>query len=220
LIGWDADTRRKDAADDLAATLRRIRVQTHDTIDASERDLERAADETSSRVARYCSDEFKRVFSIPTRGLVPDKILDGFRKENVSLVRNMADEELDKLGSLLAEADEKGLHVSSVAKMIEERIGVASSRAELIARDQILTLNGKVARYRQEAAGISRYTWNTTSDDRVRPIHEELHGTDHAWDDPPVINEKGDTGHPGDDIQCRCIAIPILPWLEGEEPEE
>ncbi len=41
-------------------------------------------------------------------------------------------------------------------------------------------------------------------DERVRPSHEALDGTRQRWDDPPA------EGHPGEPINCRCIAEPVL----------
>ena len=47
--------------------------------------------------------------------------------------------------------------------------------------------------------------WLTSDDERVRPSHREKVGKFFRWDDPPA-----DTGHPGADIQCRCVAIAAL----------
>jgi GNAT superfamily N-acetyltransferase len=44
----------------------------------------------------------------------------------------------------------------------------------------------------------------------VRDMHDELEGTEHAWDDPPVTDKYGNRNHPGEDYQCRCVAVPIL----------
>jgi SPP1 gp7 family putative phage head morphogenesis protein len=77
---------------------------------------------------------------------------------------------------------------------------------------------------RQTQAGISEYEWSTSGDERVRSSHDELDGTRQSWDDPPVTNDDGDTNHPGEDYQCRCVAIPVLPDIgdltDSEEPED
>jgi SPP1 gp7 family putative phage head morphogenesis protein len=85
----------------------------------------------------------------------------------------------------------------------------------LIARDQTLKLNSAITKDRHIAAGISEYTWSTSLDDRVRPEHEALEGTKHSWDAPP------EPGHPGEDFQCRCVAIPVIDedLLEGVDDE-
>ena len=81
---------------------------------------------------------------------------------------------------------------------------MSESRAELIARDQTLKLNGAITKARQTSAGVNSYTWNTSHDDRVRESHAALDGQIISWDAPP------EAGHPGEDFQCRCVPIPVI----------
>jgi SPP1 gp7 family putative phage head morphogenesis protein len=60
----------------------------------------------------------------------------------------------------------------------------------------------------QRALGRVFYTWRTRRDGRVRSSHRALEGTQQRWDDPPVISLDGRRGHPGEDFNCRCIALP------------
>lgn len=83
---------------------------------------------------------------------------------------------------------------------------------EVVARRVVSAARGLMGRANeavQRAAGITSYTWITKSDDRVRPIHERLHGTVQLWSSPPVVNSKGRRGHPGYGENCRCVAVPI-----------
>lgn len=135
-------------------------------------------------------------------------LIDGWRKDNVALIKNMHKEQVDKVERILDEG--WGRHPRSIAQDIEERIGVSKSRAELIARDQVLTLHAKITRHRQRAAGIDSYIWTTSQDERVREAHAELEGEEFSWD------EGGDPeeGHPGEAVNCRCVAFPVLEELE------
>ena len=47
------------------------------------------------------------------------------------------------------------------------------------------------------------YRWRTAGDDKVRPSHAANEGRIFNWDYPP------DTGHPGEDYNCRCTAEPV-----------
>lgn len=85
-----------------------------------------------------------------------------------------------------------------------ERGGVSESRAELIARDQTLKLNGAIAKTYQEESGLTHYVWSTSLDERVRKEHKALEGKVIAWHTPPEV------GHPGQDYQCRCVALPYM----------
>ena len=59
----------------------------------------------------------------------------------------------------------------------------------------------------KEAGGTDRYVWRTQRDERLRPSHRMNDGRIFSWSDPP------DTGHPGEDYNCRCEAIP---YVEGQ----
>lgn len=85
-----------------------------------------------------------------------------------------------------------------------ERGGVSESRAELIARDQTLKLNGAINQAHQRSVGVEAYVWSTSGDERVRDSHADLDGQTFAWNAPP------EPGHPGEDFQCRCVALPII----------
>jgi SPP1 gp7 family putative phage head morphogenesis protein len=115
------------------------------------------------------------------------------------------------IGEVLAQPLDRGLRVEEIRAQLIERFGIEERRAQLIARDQTLKLAGQLQEERQTQAGIRRYVWTTSDDERVRPDHAELDGTIQSWDDPPVIDRRtGRRGHPGDDFQCRCNADPIL----------
>jgi SPP1 gp7 family putative phage head morphogenesis protein len=132
-----------------------------------------------------------------------------FRKENVALITNMADEELGKVEKILATGGSR--HPRSIAKDIESQLGVSKSRATLIARDQVTKLHAKITKHRHKAAGIKGYVWTTSNDERVRPEHEELDGEEFEYDDP----DGGDEGdEPGIPVNCRCVAFPVKPGAE------
>lgn len=150
--------------------------------------------------------------------------VDEFVSRNVGLIRNMGAEELAKIERLVTEAQIQGARVEVVAEQIRERTGVIERRAKLIARDQVNKLNAQLTRDRQTAVGVTEYRWRTSRDSRVRGSnggttfgpdsgatgHAVLEGTIQRWDDPPVTNPRGDKNHPGQDVQCRCTAEPVL----------
>ena len=119
---------------------------------------------------------------------------------------------------ILDDGFKAGTRVEDLRKQIRERFDVTRSKADLLARDQVLKLNAQITQTRQRQAGISEYRWSASNDERVREYHRELDGSIFRWDDPPITNEDGDRNAPGEDYQCRCVAIPILPPLDaGEE---
>jgi SPP1 gp7 family putative phage head morphogenesis protein len=175
--------------------------------------LRRLVDEAGSQSERHARAEIKRL-GIRPRETRPElgPFVERWRERNVSLVRSLLGRELDTLERLLARGE--ALRVEVLREQIEERFGVTQSKADLLARDQVLKLNGELTHHLQVTAGIEEYIWTTSGDERVRESHAELDGTRQRWDTPPVVSDDGRTGHPGDDYQCRCTAYPVLPELE------
>lgn len=164
---------------------------------------------------KHSQKEFKRLGIDVRKEPMLTPLMDGWQKDNVSLITNMHAEQLGKVDTILR--DGFGRRPESLAKDIERQLDdVSKSRAELIARDQVLTLNAKITRHRQKSAGIEKYVWTTSNDERVRDEHAALEGEVFAWD------EGGDPeeGHPGEAINCRCVAFPILDELDDEDPGE
>lgn len=162
-----------------------------------------------AQIDRTAAAETKRLVGIS--GIVSPKLQARFRKENVSLITSISEDQLDQVTDLLDESFERGDDVRTLRKNIQERFDVAKSRADLIARDQVLKMNSQITQSRQKSAGITHYVWSTSQDERVREMHADLEGETFAWDDPPITNEQDETNHPGEDYQCRCVAIPVLP---------
>ena len=79
------------------------------------------------------------------------------------------------------------------------------NRARLIARDQTAKFNDSLSQLRMLNAGIEEYEWLTARDDRVRRTHKANDGKTFRNDTPPPI-----TGHPGHDVNCRCIRQPVI----------
>ncbi len=135
-------------------------------------------------------------------------------KANVALIKSIPDKHFDKIQDALLKNMERGMRFEDLAKEVE-RIGkVTESRAKLIARDQTSKMNGAMTQIRQMSLGIERYIWQTSGDERVRDDHAANDGETFRWDKPPP------TGHPGHDVNCRCIAIPIFDLDDPDESEE
>ena len=167
------------------------------------------------RVSRKNMTELRRVFgiSIVTADPAVGALVGGWRAGNVDKITTLAGKELTEITKILESAGSIGLRVEQLRDQIRDRFGVSKSRAALLARDQTLTLNGQIARQRQQNLGVEEYIWTTSGDGRVRDAHADLDGTKHRWDTPPIMSDDGRTGHPTEDYQCRCSAFPVLSEL-------
>ncbi len=145
----------------------------------------------------------------PSKITGPGDTIAKAREANIALIDKAHREYAAQVSDILNDPANFGLRVEDLKDKLVERGDVSESRAELIARDQTLKLNGAITSERQQAAGVDSYVWSTSLDDRVRDEHAALEGQTFAWSDPP------EPGHPGEDIQCRCVAIPVVAELDA-----
>lgn len=137
--------------------------------------------------------------------------LDQWAKDNVNLIVTRPKETLGKMMNIVQEGFLTGQTTKTIAKKIADAYNYDMYWAKFIARDQMAKLNADVTEQAQRDAGITRYEWSTSDDSRVRKSHAALDGKIFSWDDPPIVDEKtGRRCHPGQDYQCRCVALPIF----------
>lgn len=130
--------------------------------------------------------------------------LRGFVKGNVSLMTSISEEYFTKVEGVVLRGAQSGRLAKNIAQDIQGQFGIAERRAAVIARDQVSSFNGNLTQLRQANAGIEKYRWQTSGDNRVRDEHESRDGKIFSWKDPPS------DGHPGQAIMCRCVAIPVF----------
>ena len=94
-------------------------------------------------------------------------------------------------------------------RTLEGNYDSSGHNARRITRDQTQKAVAELNQIRQGQIGITQYQWLTSQDERVRATHAANSGRVFRWDSPPVL-----TGHPGNDIQCRCVALGIIPGTE------
>lgn len=178
--------------------------------------------ETSDFNRRIIKTNIKRVIGVDV--MMGDAFLANelamFVAFNTNLITSLKDDTMKKISSMVYTGFQNGSRAEDISteimKFIDPNVGNVRARANLIARDQVNKLNGQLTQLRQSDLGIERYRWRTMGDDRVRKSHEDHDGDIFSWDDPP-----SDTGHPGEDYQCRCYAEPVLEDLvPGLEPPE
>ena len=128
-------------------------------------------------------------------------------RENVDLIRTINVKYHDKLKDDLAKlARERPFDQAAIRKVLRTSYGSAGYNLRRLTRDQTNKTIGKLSEIRQTQVGITQYIWVTSEDERVRESHEANSGVTFSWDDPPIR-----TGHPGNDIQCRCVPQGIIP---------
>ena len=222
----------------LRKIVRFTKPQTEAAFTRMAKEVKKSQARSAAAQAKLEGDLAKRIaLRLSLVGIDPpgvDGVIVAARAANVRLITRASEAFLEQVRSVLEENE--GERPETIEGLLQERVGVSQSRAKLIATDQILSLNGQVNEHRQRAAGVRKFTWSTSEDERVRKnvewsasdgrggdeAHAELDGEVFSWDDLPLLD--GEPCAPGSgQINCRCTAIPWLPELEeetGDDTEE
>jgi SPP1 gp7 family putative phage head morphogenesis protein len=189
----------------------------NDMIDEFTLNLDRFAVEVSTKMVdrenrfhrRKFIGEIKKAIGIDISSIATDDGIDILLQkrvaENVDLIKTIPPQHFDRIKKTVLQGIHSGDDFFSIRKELMKDFKITDNRARKIARDQVSKLNGSLNEFRQQDTGITHYTWRTSRDEAVRKSHRANNGKRFAWSDPP-----GETGHPGNDIQCRCTADPDL----------
>lgn len=138
---------------------------------------------------------------------------------NVSLIRTIGEQHWGRvIEAVTANYQGKTFVEGSLTNRLAKIGNLSKRQAKRIARDQTSKLCSSLNAIRQQDAGINRYTWRNSQDQRVvgnpgglypegnavHGNHWEREGQEFRWDQPP------EDGHPGQPIECRCSAEPII----------
>ncbi len=208
------DARFDAPADELVDATAAIREQLASTA-LSDESLSLAANAIAGDVSRFNRVQTELAFEPIGVGLSAvepglDDVLQSFVRDNVRRIKNLADDTVNGVESSILRGFRRGVPNRQLARDIEDQLGISRRRARLIARDQTASLNGELTQIRQTRMGVKSYVWRTVGDERVRASHMDLDGQTFTW------AEGSPEGHPGEPINCRCVAEPVLdPLFEG-----
>lgn len=121
--------------------------------------------------------------------------------------------ETEELRKNIVERSLAGQRYEGVVSEIQRSYGVSQRKAKFLARQETSLMMTKFKQTRYQDAGVNEYIWGCvagSTEHPVRPMHKVLQGKTFSWDDPPIVNDKGERKNPGQDYNCRCFAKPIV----------
>ena len=157
-----------------------------------------------------------------------DDMKSSWAENNYTLITSNAKKYVEQINVLTEQAIVNGLSPKKLKEEIMKATeGLSEKHCKLLARDQMGKLNGNITEAQMQEIGLDLYVWSTAYDDRVRDSHALMEGLLCRWDDASVCSyDNGKTWvarpsgavdlHPGQDIQCRCVALSFYPELEAE----
>jgi len=167
--------------------------------------------EQAERISSYNKEQLTKVIhsAVQVNPILAEPYLEpqikAFQANNTSLITKLSDEQARRMEETLFRNLSAGNGVKAIKEELEKGFDMGDLRARLIARDQTNKFNGNLTELRQRELGIAKYRWSTSLDERVRSRHKSKHGKTFSWSKPPKL-----TGHPGNEIRCRCTAQPII----------
>ena len=211
LLRFNADVKERYDVDEKKRARQLIDLAASATAQAFEpREIEAAARKYAQRTSDFqrqqLGKQVQSAFGVPLSTIekpVREKV-GSFVQENVSLIKTVPERYFDRLRKRIEQAFEDGERPEDVVGDIQDIGGMSDRDALRIANDQIGKLNAQLNQARQEQLGVDEYIWRTVNDNRVRDEHSEREGQKFSWDNPP------EDGHPGEPINCRCYAEPVL----------
>jgi SPP1 gp7 family putative phage head morphogenesis protein len=164
------------------------------------------AEITRSKTRTKANTQAKSLQGVQPFGQEPwlNDFIDLFVESNVGLIKKLHDDQIARVSKIVRDGALSGQTQATMSKQLDEVLGVGNRHARLIARDQTAKLNSQLTEVRMRRIGVESYEWSTSHDERVRPEHAARDGKIFRWDSPPP------DGHPGEAINCRCVAIPVM----------
>ena len=168
----------------------------------------------SSYHKRRLIQTFRTALGIDIRPRLLDSaiepLISAWRQENISLIRTVPERFHGALSQRVSETfAQQPFDQQALSKVLNREFKVSGSNLRRLTRDQTSKAVGQLTHARHQQLGIQEYTWRTAQDERVRVTHQALEGSRQKWDNPPAV------GHPGEDIMCRCVAIPVIEEADG-----
>lgn len=139
--------------------------------------------------------------------------------ENVALIKSIPSQYLDQVEGAVMRSITTGNGLQDLVPALQAYEGVTKRRARLIAQDQTRKTYSAINKHRMDALGIRKFKWlHSAGGQHPRRDHIAMSGKIFSVDNPPVIDKNtGERGMPGQAINCRCVAIPIVDFEEDEE---
>lgn len=208
---------RLDAADDAAdesergltpaleALLLALGLRARDLVD--EKKLRRKLRSIATRLSTRQRAELQRLLQRPVKQATA-ATLDAWVESQVLELRS-------RVKTFAAKVDEvartPGLPFEELTSRLNRVATVQATTAAFFASSAVLTLNSMVTQEMVVPTGATHYVWRTQLDEKTRDWHADLDGTVQAWNAPPMGGGTSAEypGHPGEGLNCRCIADPV-----------
>ena len=141
-----------------------------------------------------------------------------------SLIKTIAPEYLKEVKQAVMRSITEGTSSftelkNSIHEMLQSRYKKYKNKAKNTSLDQTRKAYNSITRSRMLDAGITHFKWNHSGGSvKPRCYHRDvLNGKVFDLNNPPIIDKKtGETGFPGQLINCKCFQTPVIKFDDGQ----
>lgn len=208
------------AANELQQTMRRLSKQWRKRFDEDAENLARwFAAKTLGYTDSQLKDALKKHgFAIEfTMSREMQDAYSAIINEQVGLIKSIPQEYLNEVEGLVMRSVQRGRSISDLQKQLSHRYGITQRRAVLISRDQTNKATAVITQVRQREMGITEAIWRHSGGGKEpRPSHVAANGKKYDIEKGMYLEStsgKYEWLHPGEAINCRCIAVSVIPGI-------
>ena len=135
--------------------------------------------------------------------------------QNAELIKSVPQDAIEDIRRIVLNGLSEGKRHEEITKLISGNakgttFTKMNNRIKTIARTEVAKLNSQITNKRLTNLGIQRAVWDATNDSRTRACHRARDGKEYDIAKGLFSTCDGLTIQPGQEINCRCVAVPIV----------
>lgn len=186
---------------------------------ASKLKVEKMFDQALWKTDKDFRSSVKQVSLIPE--LTPERrmqIATAWQQNMDLWIKNWTEEKIISLREAMQKSVFASNRFESAISGIQKDFQTTRSKAKFLARQETKLLVTTFKEIRYQEAGVDEYKWKSVKGSPahpVRPYHKALNdrsekGEIFRFSNPPVTDKSGRRNNPGQDYNCRCVAVPVV----------
>lgn len=124
-------------------------------------------------------------------------------------IKNWLPDRIEQLRRKVQLAVLMGYREDAVVDILMKEFKIEKNKAQFLAQNETSIFLAELKKVEYQDLGYPGFMWVTILDGKERERHRNLSGKYFTWDNPPVVDENGNTGLPGETYNCRCGLIPV-----------
>lgn len=145
------------------------------------------------------------------------EFMTGTIARNVALIKSIPAQYFQDIQDATMRSITDGKGLADLVPALQQYEGITERRAKNIAIDQTHKAYNGLNKGRMQAVGVHQFEWvHSGGGMHPRQRHIDMSGHVYSFANPPVIEDDGERGMPGQAINCRCTMVPVIRFEKGE----